>query len=167
MKTDRLWKAVRQRQIIFARVLRKRCDGRHLNKDSSCAHFYFFFKTFLDFGKGCGYVVSREAIARVLALFPYFPILDIEDAFLTGVLGRGAGLQYFSVAHSNYFAEFFHHITDWCNFLQDKLITGTGVGTHIKRLNLWASYIANDWQCHNQDLSDSPSCWIEFPRVAE
>ncbi|GFR76644.1 hexosyltransferase [Elysia marginata] len=124
--------------------------------------FCLFF--FSDPTLGCAYILSREAAERVVWLFPFYPRMIIEDAFLTGVLAREAGVQHFSFAHKWYFAEFYTRITDWCSFLRDELISMTGVDSRNQRLSLWASHISNRWQCQTKDMADlTESCWQEFP----
>lgn len=117
------------------------------------------------YAAGCAYVMSRTTAERLVLLFPYFPRFVIEDAFLTGLLAREAGVQHFSPAHNQFFAEFYSDYTDdWCKFLRGELITMTGVSTKQMRLNLWSNLVFNQWLCKVRPLHDvNPTCRREFP----
>ena len=112
---------------------------------------------------GTAYVLSREAASRLLALFPFYPNPGREDAFFTGILGRGAGLQHFSPAHRAFFAASDTPVSAWCKFLTDGLVTGTGLSTGNHHHVVWSGVISNDWQCHTHGMADlTRTCWEEF-----
>lgn len=63
-------------------------DGKYaLNKDS------WPLKEFPRFVNGGGYLVSRSAVAHLLAAAQSTPVLPVEDVYVTGLCASGARVE--------------------------------------------------------------------------
>lgn len=99
-----------------------------------------------------------------MELFPYMPMLSLEDVYITGILGRAAKLRYFPHDLPGVFTDFHSDKWEWCQFLNDTLATGTGVNRIFKKYVLWSGFLLNDWVCMKRNLLTLTCyCEEEFP----
>ncbi|CAL1546706.1 unnamed protein product, partial [Lymnaea stagnalis] len=87
-----------------------------------------------EYASGCAYVLSYKVLAKMADTAPYVPMVDVEDAFITGVLRYVTGCRLFSLP------ERMTHYLDrsWagCSFYRDEKIAGTGANK-TKMAALW------------------------------
>ena len=89
------------------------------------------------YAAGTAYVVSTSAAETVLKLYPYFPYVPIEDAFITGVLASVGSVARVHVTG-------FTHSLDPkplpCTFINDKKYFGNGM-TEFDLRKIWRRHV--------------------------
>ncbi|CAL1531315.1 unnamed protein product, partial [Lymnaea stagnalis] len=80
---------------------------------------------------GNAYVMSKDAVEKVLSLAPHFPYISVEDAFITGILASVGGVERINVAGFTRWSESF---PDACQFANNKKYVGNNATDHRLRV---------------------------------
>ena len=80
------------------------------------------YTTYPPYMSGNSYVVSMDAVRKLVRGFRFVPMVNIEDAYITGILARITG-----VAHrvDDRFTYWGSPIINACDIVNNKMITGT------------------------------------------
>lgn len=105
-------------------------------------------------------MISAAASSKVVDIFPYFPKLDLEDVHITGILSALTRARFYSNKLIDEFTEYHSDMWDWCSFMNDTLVTGTGVNRVFKTRLIWSGFVLNDWVCRTKNLIRMP-CYCE------
>ncbi|KAH9518783.1 Beta-1,3-galactosyltransferase 4 [Bulinus truncatus] len=97
-----------------------------------------------EYASGCAYVISRGALSKIVDAAPFFPMLPVEDVFLTGVMRYVTGCRLFSLnSHLTHRLD-----VSWasCAVYADQKIAGTGCKEERLR-TVWQMFQKGDGQC--------------------
>uniref|UniRef100_A0A0B6ZXB8 Hexosyltransferase n=2 Tax=Arion vulgaris TaxID=1028688 RepID=A0A0B6ZXB8_9EUPU len=97
-------------------------------------------RSFPEYASGCGYVLSFQAMSKIVEKVPYFLMLPVEDVFITGVMRRVAELDMFSLGMM--FTHYLDKSWNKCSMIQSQKILGTG-DAGKRHIETWDAFVKN------------------------
>ena len=96
----------------------------------------FPFPTWPMYASGAAYVISADIVKELYTTAEYIPHIHVDDAYITGILAKIIGAQHRNEAGFAYWGS---PKPKPCDFIKNKIYTGTKIQTHEDKVWFWQS----------------------------